>query len=692
MARCLLPILLVAVGLAACAPPPEQSRRGRADQLVVSVRPGFHDALAEGIEPTVEQAEMVRDLSARLGRSVVFEEAADDADMVNAVGEGRADLAVGRLSLRDILDGGLAATTEISWVEDLVVSTQDGPVVSFEDLANADLAVTGYHADRLRSEGSLPDVAELETVPPGTPTEAVLRRVASGFFQATVADSALVAAVQRRGLQLRVVGPVAERRPVVWGVRADDPGWLVSVNEFLFAEKVLGSDDLEIACRDLDEIRDRRLLRVITRNAPATVTVDRGGLIGFEYDLALSFARSFGARVELVLPPPEVEPVEWLQRGFGDMAALHEPPPLSAVGVFVSHSYRTVDLVAVVSSVARPPTVWDDMAGLSVSGAAPVLDWVRQIPVGPPPVALRSPRAGVDGLAALEDVRRGRVFAAVVDSDTADAELEARPALQPGPVVVPDVPLTWLVNPAAPELLRRADRFLARSRRNGLIRQLELNAFGGEGRWIPRHLPEVPEGALTPFDEEVKEAASRANIDWRLLASLMYEESRFDPGAVGPGGSAGLFQFMPFTWRELGIRDPHDPAEAADGGARYLAQLMESFSDMPLSDRVAMAIASYNVGPRHVFDARALAEEMGLDRNRWRNSVETALVLLDNPETARRFPAGVCRCRRAVGYTRRILRRYAAYRAEFPPLDADVWDPATPLAEAHAPASVPGRE
>ena len=43
------------------------------------------------------------------------------------------------------------------------------------------------------------------------------------------------------------------------------------------------------------------------------------------------------------------------------------------------------------------------------------------------------------------------------------------------------------------------------------------------------------------------------------------------------------------------------------------------------------------------------------------------MVILDDPEVARRFPAGVCRCRRAVGYTRRILRRYAAYAEQYPP-------------------------
>jgi len=115
------------------------------------------------------------------------------------------------------------------------------------------------------------------------------------------------------------------------------------------------------------------------------------------------------------------------------------------------------------------------------------------------------------------------------------------------------------------------------------------------------------------------------------------------------------------------VDDPHHPTEAAEAAAWYLSWLMEKFSDLDLPDRVAMAIASYNVGPRHVFDARRLAREMGFDPDLWTGSVETAMVILDDPEVARRFPAGVCRCRSAVGYTRRILRRYWAYTEQFPP-------------------------
>jgi membrane-bound lytic murein transglycosylase F len=234
-------------------------------------------------------------------------------------------------------------------------------------------------------------------------------------------------------------------------------------------------------------------------------------------------------------------------------------------------------------------------------------------------------------------------------------------------VILPRAELVWMVNVSSPHLLQMLNRWLREAKSSGLVRQLVLNQFGSWQPYRKRTLLPIPDGALSPYDELLQWVGRRYGIDWRLLASLMYEESRFDPDAVGPGGSAGLFQFMPFTWQELGVEDPHDPYEAAESGGRYLRQLMDEFEGLPLPDKVAMAIASYNVGPRHVFDGRKLAREMGFDPDRWRGAVETAMVLLDDPEVARRYPAGVCRCRRAANYVRRILRRYAAYVEQFPP-------------------------
>jgi membrane-bound lytic murein transglycosylase F len=562
----------------------------------------------------------------------------------------------------------LAASVAIDWVEDLVVASPLAPLGSIDDLARSDLHIHRSMADGIRRSGIALGAPRfvLRPVPEEISLETVVQRVVSGRYETTVVDSGLVEAIPG-GQRLRVLGPLAERRPLVWVVRAQAQRLRSAVNDYLFAEKVLARGRRRPVCRDLAEIRAASTLRVVTRNSPVTCTIERGGLEGFEYDLALAFARELKVRLELAMPPPGVDPLDWLGQGFGDLAALHEPVDPETEGRFlVSFPYRLVDLVSI-GSVRNPaPAGVEDLAGATVAASRPVAALCAELPLVPPmsPAAMIT---GADALSALLEVSRGVAGTAVVDEDTAKLELAARPDLQEGVIVLPGVELAWLVNPSSPELMRRIDRFLEWAARSGLVRQLALSELGTWKPYVPPYLPEVPDGALTPYDELLRWAGRRHQIDWRLLASLMYEESRFDPGAIGPGGSAGLFQFMPPTWRELGVEDPHHPAEAVEAGARYLSRLMEMFDDVPMADRVAMAIASYNVGPRHVFDARRHARAMGLDPQVWAGNVETAMLILDNPDVARQYPAGTCRCRRAVGYTRRILRRYYAYAEQFPP-------------------------
>jgi len=634
-------------------------------ELRVVVRPGFFSQ-RETADLSLHESSLLRQFAARMGLTTRFIEAPRNDLVLDMLIDGRADLAVSRFSPAALLGKGVRACAAVTWVEDLLIAAPESGITDF--------ATARGHTIRLRRSDLYDGLrafldAEglvVELVPEEVATEEIIRRVATGRYDLTIADSAIAYAMRAQE-RCVVVGPVAERRALVWAVRERNPRLRLAVDDFLFAEKVLLRSGTTTACRDLGRIRQAGVLRLITRNSPTTCTAERGGLQGFEWDLARSFALSLGVRLELSMPPPGTDPIEWLEQGYGDLAALHQPVAPEDEGAFlVSVPYRTVDLVSVVSSRASPPAAVWDLAGVRVAASRPVASLCRLIPLRAP-MRAAEPAPGADEFNAMLEVARGRMPVAVVDEDAAKLALADRPDLQEGAVVLPGVGLVWLFNPSAPALHRRANGFLESARKSGLVRQLAANYFGTFKPYVAADLPPIPENALTPFDEILQWAGREYEIDWRLLASLMYEESRFDPDAVGPGGSAGLFQFMPFTWRELGVDDPHHPTEAVEAGARYLRQLMDDFGDLALPDRVAMAIASYNVGPQHVFDARKLAKEMGFDPDRWAGSVETAMLLLDDPEVARRFPAGVCRCRRAVGYTRRILRRYRAYTEQFPP-------------------------
>ena len=88
----------------------------------------------------------------------------------------------------------------------------------------------------------------------------------------------------------------------------------------------------------------------------------------------------------------------------------------------------------------------------------------------------------------------------------------------------------------------------------------------------------------------IERAATRAGLDPRLLAAMVWQESGFRPEAVSRSGAIGLSQLMPATADELGV-DPHDPVQNLEGGARFLAWTIEEFGSIELG------LAAYNAGP-----------------------------------------------------------------------------------------------
>jgi hypothetical protein len=97
----------------------------------------------------------------------------------------------------------------------------------------------------------------------------------------------------------------------------------------------------------------------------------------------------------------------------------------------------------------------------------------------------------------------------------------------------------------------------------------------------------------------IESAAKAEGLPLDFFTRVIWQESRFQPDAVGPATrngehAEGIAQFMPGTASERRLLDPFDPVQALPKSAEFLAELRREFGNLGL------AAAAYNAGPRRV--------------------------------------------------------------------------------------------
>jgi soluble lytic murein transglycosylase len=120
-----------------------------------------------------------------------------------------------------------------------------------------------------------------------------------------------------------------------------------------------------------------------------------------------------------------------------------------------------------------------------------------------------------------------------------------------------------------------------------------LAGLAGGARWYQFHR----------FDGLIESTARAAGLPPRLVRSVVWRESRFDPRRVGRAGEIGLMQVTPAAAGEWAksrgsAHVPHadlfDPATNVAAGCWYLARAMRRWSAK--ADPVPYALAEYNAG------------------------------------------------------------------------------------------------
>jgi len=225
----------------------------------------------------------------------------------------------------------------------------------------------------------------------------------------------------------------------------------------------------------------------------------------------------------------------------------------------------------------------------------------------------------------------------------------------------------WAVRKDNDELLSAINNFLEKEYR-GLFYNITYKKYFSDPKKIRGAVEEynavMKEGVISPYDELIKKYSEKYGFIWRLIAAQIYQESRFNPRAKSWVGAKGLMQVMPKTGKEFGFTRLEDPEIGIHAGVKYMDWVRDRFDDKPdLLDRIWFSLAAYNAGIGHLNDARKLAGRKGWNPLAWFNNVEKAMLLLAQPEYAKKARHGYVRGSEPVKYVRSISDRYHAYQS-----------------------------
>jgi membrane-bound lytic murein transglycosylase F len=226
----------------------------------------------------------------------------------------------------------------------------------------------------------------------------------------------------------------------------------------------------------------------------------------------------------------------------------------------------------------------------------------------------------------------------------------------------------WGMSTFSDSLQHEVNMWLKTFKSSGEMKKTYLGYFDNQhvAGFLQSDYFSVTGNKLSPFDDAIRVQSKQVMWDWRLVASLIYEESNFKPGLTSSRNASGLMQLMPETAAKFGIDSGSTPARQIAGGVKYLKYLDKLLPDEISNpvERIHFVLAAYNVGLGRVMAARKKAEKFGRDKNRWNGHVDYYLLHrskkdpVGKKDTANTFPVDY----KIEGFVDDIVTRYYHYR------------------------------
>lgn len=438
---------------------------------------------------------------------------------------------------------------------------------------------------------------------------------------------------------------------------------------------------------DLDAIRKRGRLIAVTDFNSTDYFIYKGEPMGFNYELLKSFSDFIGIDLEIIAENNYDRAFDMLKTGEADLLAfgltagsvsnqeiLFTDPVDETRQVLVQrkpHNWNIMTDDAINSKLIRNT---EDLAEKSVyvQEKSPHAERLAEIAketgfrVNIIPVPYESEKL-------IKHVSDGEIDYTVCDENVAMVNSTYYPGIDVNTEVSLPQNLAWGVRKEnSKDLLAELNRWISVYRNTTSYSLLHAKYFRNSrsNSIVKSDYYSLNTGRVCQYDDLIRKFSANINWDWRLLASLICQESQFKPDVRSIAGAYGLMQIMPVTGRNFNIDITASPENNLKAGILYINWLYSIFDSkiVDSEERLLFVLAAYNAGPGHVLDAMRLAEKNGMDPQKWDGNVAVWLLKKAEPLYYKDSVVknGYFRGKESVKFVSEVLNRFEHYKNIIP--------------------------
>jgi membrane-bound lytic murein transglycosylase F len=436
---------------------------------------------------------------------------------------------------------------------------------------------------------------------------------------------------------------------------------------------------------DLEEIKKRGYLNALVDNNSISYFIYKGQSMGYEYELLNMLAKRLGVALKITITTGVERAIDQLNKGEGDLLAFpltitkdrkefvsFTNPHFLSYQVLVQRkpeNWRKMGVDEINDQLLREPV---DLIGKEVYVLPGTSSEKRLVNLSDEiggDILIRKDTSIAESESLIRKVAMGEIDYTVTDHMIANVNASYYPNLDVSVPLSVSQQIAWATRKNSPELLAFINEWLGKIKKEATFMVIYNRYYKNPRISLLRMKSDYSSlggNKLSPYDTLIKQGAEKLGWDWRLLASLVYQESHFSPTGESWAGARGLMQLMPGTARRFGAANLDDPTQSLNAGVGYLKYLDVYWAKLvpDPGERVKFILASYNAGLSHIVDARKLAAKYGKDPAQWTDHVETFLLKKSDPKFYRDplVTAGYCKCEEPVNYVNDILERFNEYR------------------------------